>query len=53
MPYCNDIEHFPGGINLFKVNNEYTRAKFYKLEQSFSQRFSNTEKYVIYYINFY
>ena len=38
MPYCNDIEHFPRGINLFKANNKHTRAKFRKLEQSFSQR---------------
>ena len=38
MPYCYDIEPFPGGINLSKVNNKHTTAKFYKLEQSFSQR---------------
>ena len=38
MPYCHDIERFPGGMNLFKVNNKHTSAKFCKLEQSFSQR---------------
>ena len=38
MPYCNDIERFPGGIDLFKVNNKHTRVKFCKLEQSLSQR---------------
>ena len=38
MPYCNDIERFPVGIILFKVNSKHTRAKFCKLEQSFSQR---------------
>ena len=37
MPYCNDIERFPGDINWFKVNSKHTRAKFCKLEQSFSQ----------------
>ena len=38
MPYCKDIERFPGGINLFNVNNKHTRAKFCNLGQSFSQR---------------
>ena len=27
----------PLGINLFKINNKQTRAKFCKLKQSFSQ----------------
>ena len=38
MPYFNDIERFSEGINLFKFNNKHTRAKVFKLEQSFSQR---------------
>ena len=38
MPNFNDIERFPEGIYLFKVNNKHTRVKFYKLEQNFSQR---------------
>ena len=38
MSYCNDIERFPGVINLFKVNNKHTRAKFFKFEQRFGQR---------------
>ena len=38
MLYCNDIEGFPGGINLLEVNNKHTREKFCTLEQSVSQR---------------
>ena len=37
MPYINDIAHFPGDIYFFTVNNRHTRAKFCKLDQSFSQ----------------
>ena len=60
MPYCNDIESFPGGINLFKVNNKHTSAKFCKLEQRFCQRFvhvfliqKNNFLFVLSKINFY
>ena len=38
ISYCDDIDCFPGAINLFKVNNKQARANFCKLEQSFSQR---------------
>ena len=37
MPYIKDITHFPGDIYFFTVNNRHTRAKFCKLDQSFSQ----------------
>ena len=60
MPYCNDFEYFPWGINLFKVNNKHTRAKFCKLEQSFSQGYihvflmqKNIFLFVLSNINFY